>query len=427
MASIKSIREQFVPEDGITRAVLEDNLTRYFPKGAIIEKKIQLGSGGEVGWFIAGGRVSEQIITSLREETWRRKQREQRDQRDQRDVQPARTQRPALPPKQPLRQSIASSASQWSTQGYESIASESSQKRHTGEKMQIAERTASESGQTQRTGDRHNVRNESPGRQYPPTRASSLLPLPDIDEGYSPADLGRYKPTDAVEIASQHRQPIPILTDQLSQSNPYGRHNRPNTDPAYAAEHPERVYSRADFDTFTRFEEFVRLRHEYEQAHIPRSPLESQERLRNYPDDRSNLSSQASPPPPPPPYSPEDLRSRPPRQDSLRDARGRDDDDDDEGNPIYGQNRPTYGSRHTTERNFEPSRGTRIGRDEDDEDPDFPGIYGQRMDIDEPEERPRARRAESPTDRSESTTQRRSGEKRYHYNKPKGGRYYKSK
>lgn len=69
------------------------------------------------------------------------------------------------------------------------------------------------------------------------------------------------RPTDAVKIPNQNRRPIPILVDQLSQSNSYSRHDRPNTDPKYAAEHPERVYSREDLDSYTRFVE------EYEQAH----------------------------------------------------------------------------------------------------------------------------------------------------------------
>jgi hypothetical protein len=66
---IEQIRKQFVPENGISREVLENNLAAFFPKGARVEKKIQLGKDGDVGWFIGGGRVTPAMIEDLRKET----------------------------------------------------------------------------------------------------------------------------------------------------------------------------------------------------------------------------------------------------------------------------------------------------------------------------------------------------------------------
>jgi hypothetical protein len=53
--------------------VLEDLLQIYFGLGASIERKVQLGKVGEIGWFIRGSRVvTETIIDDLRCETGRR-------------------------------------------------------------------------------------------------------------------------------------------------------------------------------------------------------------------------------------------------------------------------------------------------------------------------------------------------------------------
>ena len=68
---LAELAKQFVPEDGISGAVLEDKLHAYFPRGARIEKRIQLGKEGPIGWFIAGGIVTDSIIEKLRQETRR--------------------------------------------------------------------------------------------------------------------------------------------------------------------------------------------------------------------------------------------------------------------------------------------------------------------------------------------------------------------
>jgi hypothetical protein len=71
----KDVRDHFVPENGISREVLDENLATFFGLGARIQSKIQLGKGGEVVWFVGGSRVTKAIIEDLRRETQRHYQR----------------------------------------------------------------------------------------------------------------------------------------------------------------------------------------------------------------------------------------------------------------------------------------------------------------------------------------------------------------
>ena len=388
------IRAHFVPEEGISLEALEANLKNYFGAGAKIAQKLRLDDG-EVGWLIDGGRVSPAIINTLREETQRR------------DKDVGRRQRAAVPVVPSSRHDTNTTVDPARTPNDTGRSVPSPISRHTIEQAHEQSRTPSRFDRLQRPPDRRSETIASPSRPHVPTRMLSFLP-PDPMEPYSPASQGRYPPTDVVDVPPRENRHVEAATSigRNSQSSLTTRHDKSstsNTDPAYAARHPEINFTQEDFDTFMEFKRYLGLKQMREQQPLSQNASECRDRPRRHQDQGLYIGD------PPPAYQSEDAASRPRRLDSLRGSRGRDDDEDED--PDYGQQSVPQSIRHARERGADAGMHTRnFVRDEDDEDPDATPDYGLTTATTNPD-RVRHHQDSSTKDRHSKPSSRRSGNK----------------
>jgi hypothetical protein len=224
--SHKDIRAHWVPEDGISREVLDDKLAAFFGLGARVGEKIRFGEGGEVGWFVAGGRVTKPIIDDLRRETRRR---------EQRAADTGGFQATPTPVSQFPGQPLSNTNSQRSTISETGRSSSSVPKRHGSSQPGSTNRTAAERDHSQQTGGRHSA------VLAIPSALNSDLPPPDNEPHFDPSNPGRYPQTDAIDIPRRETRhpPTGSVTDHAPQSSFGNRHERQlttSTDPAYPLE-----------------------------------------------------------------------------------------------------------------------------------------------------------------------------------------------
>jgi hypothetical protein len=362
MSAEQSARDHFVPEKNISQAVLQANLAAYFGPGAIIKGKVRLGNG-DVGWLIDGGRVTPAIIDTLRKETQKA----------------ARPQQTLVPTTPSSRHVSTTTAGQGKTPSNAGRAISSSTNRPTLE--QIPSRTPVNLDQLPPSRDRHTMRTDSPSRPHLPQRSSSYF-APDEAESLSPGSQDRYRPTDAMDITPheiRHPQAATSISrhEQGRLESRHGKSATFNTDPAYAASHPERKFTEQDFDDYKEFKRYLLLKQTREQQPLLPSTSDNRERSRRHQNDGSFIGD------PLPANQPEDAAIRPRRHDSLRAGYGRDDDDED---PDYGGQRIPQSNRHVPERGPDVRTITRkFGRDEDDDDPDGTPDYALSMAIANPQ------------------------------------------
>ena len=370
--SLEERRKHFVPDDGISRAVLEDQLATFFGPGAQIGRtKIRLEKGGEVGWEIDGGRVTEAIIDDLRKET---RIREQRAKRAPATGTPFPGQASGGPGSQRAPSSISSPLS-----------------RHGGGQRIDSSRLAGVD-QFQRPSERYDPKQENIAAQFLPERRSDFVP-PDQGQPFSPSNPGRHPPSDAVDsLRQQSRQPFPT-------SNP-DRHT-----PSDAIDIPRQQSRQPAPSSFVSHNSFTDRRG---QPFSPSNPS------RHPPSDVVDIPR---------------LQSRQSVAGSFVGQATQNTVTDRHGQPTTANTDPAYAAKHTehdfTQTDFQDyqkfqeflrlrrihEQKRALGRDGDDEDPDAPGTYGHSTAFPEAGE-PRARRDESPTDHDRDAASRRPGDKK---------------